>query len=98
MPRQRRPDPPPLETDDVRISAVGTAAWLVALVVLLIVGMSEDRRWWLWVCVTGACIGAFGVLYIPRLQRSRAEATRRHVAATGHPTELPVPDERSDRS
>ncbi len=68
-----RPQPEPLKTNDVLIAAGGTAIWLIALVVLLVVGLPSDQRWWLWVCVTGAINGSFACLYIPRLQRKRAE-------------------------
>ncbi|WP_106402464.1 DUF2530 domain-containing protein [Actinocorallia populi] len=66
-----RPQPEPLKTNDVLVAAGGTAVWLIALVVLLLVGLPSDQRWWLWVCLTGAIIGAFACLYIPRLQRKR---------------------------
>ncbi|WP_433466778.1 DUF2530 domain-containing protein [Spirillospora sp. CA-128828] len=74
----RRPDPPPMQTNDVRIAAAGTAAWAVALVVLLIVGLPSDDRWWLWVCGAGVVIGLFAMWYTPRLQagRARQEADR----------------------
>ncbi|MFB4296453.1 DUF2530 domain-containing protein [Actinomadura sp. NTSP31] len=74
----RRPDPPPMRTNDVRVALMGTAAWAVALVVLLIAGTPSGDRWWLWVCVTGVVTGLFGVWYIPRLQagRERQEAAR----------------------
>jgi H+/Cl- antiporter ClcA len=79
MSRSRRPDPPPIETNDVRVAAAGTVGWAIALVVLLIAGLSEDHRWWLWVCVTGVATGLFGIWYIPRLHsaRARQEARRR---------------------
>ena len=84
MPRKRRPDPPPLQTNDVPIAMVGTAAWAVALVVLLLIGLPEPDRWWLWVCAFGVGIGLFGVWYIPRLHRSRAAAeARRHSGGKG---------------
>ncbi|WP_346040665.1 DUF2530 domain-containing protein [Actinomadura chokoriensis] len=78
MTRARRPDPPPMQTNDVRIAAAGTAAWAVALVALLIVGLPADDRWWPWVCVAGIGIGLFAVWYVPRLQsgRARQEAAR----------------------
>ncbi|MFB4318934.1 DUF2530 domain-containing protein [Actinomadura sp. 21ATH] len=78
MTRPRRPDPPPLRTNDVRVAAAGTAAWAVALVVLLIADLPEHSRWWLWVCVAGLVIGLFGTWYVPRLQagRERQQATR----------------------
>lgn len=67
-----------MPTNDVRIAATGTAAWAVALVVLLLVGLPSEDRWWLWVCVAGVVIGLFAVWYVPRLQRGRArqEAAR----------------------
>ncbi|TDD61245.1 DUF2530 domain-containing protein [Actinomadura darangshiensis] len=74
----RRPDPPPIESNDVHASAAGAIAFAVALVVLLIVGLPSDDRWWLWVCGVGIVIGLFGMWYIPRLQagRARQEADR----------------------
>jgi H+/Cl- antiporter ClcA len=67
-----------MQTNDVRISAAGAVAWAVALVVLLIVDLPSEDRWWLWVCGVGIVIGLFGVWYIPRLQagRARQEASR----------------------
>lgn len=67
-----------MQTNDVRIAAAGTAAWTVALVVLLIVGLPSGDRWWLWVCATGIGIGVFAMWYTPRLQagRARQEAAR----------------------
>jgi hypothetical protein len=85
MPRPRRPDPPPIQTNDVLIAVVGTGAWSVALVVLLLVGLPEADRWWLWVCVAGIAIGLFGVWYIPRLQRSRAAIEARHASGNDAP-------------
>ena len=75
----RRPDPPPLETDDVRTVAVGTAAWAVALVVLLVLRVATDvrvRTWWLEMCAAGALLGLAGVRYCVRrraaIERDRA--------------------------
>jgi H+/Cl- antiporter ClcA len=67
-----------MRTNDVRVALAGTAAWAVALVVLLVAGTPSGDRWWLWVCVTGVVTGLFGVWYIPRLQagRERLEASR----------------------
>lgn len=67
-----------MQTNDVRIAAAGAGAWAVAFVVLLIVGLPSDDRWWLWVCATGFGSGLFGVWYVPRLQARRAaqEAAR----------------------
>ena len=67
-----------MQTNDVRVAAAGAVAWAVALVVLLIVGLPSQDRWWLWVCAVGIGIGLFGMWYIPRLQagRARQEAER----------------------
>ncbi|QXJ24114.1 DUF2530 domain-containing protein [Actinomadura graeca] len=92
MSRPRLPDPPPMRTDDVRIAAAGTAAWAVALVVLLIVGLPSGERWWLWVCVAGIVIGLFGMWYIPRLQAGRARLEETHSAGTGPKAEADAGD------
>lgn len=74
--RVRRPDPPPLETDDTKVVVVGTALWAAALVVLLVLrltDLAEVRDWWLAMCGYGIALGLFGVLYL----RRRADAARR---------------------
>ena len=87
MTRARRPDPPPMRTNDVRVAAAGTAGWTVALLVLLIADLPAADRWWLWTCAVGIAIGVFGVWYIPRLQAARdrqaaARAERRRTRAS----------------
>jgi hypothetical protein len=61
------------------ITAVITAAWAVALVVMLIVRdkLAPADRWWFWVPVAGLCLGLFGLVYVPYLKRSRALAAER---------------------
>jgi hypothetical protein len=75
----RRPTPEPLEANDQMVTAVITAGWAVALVVLLVVrsDIPAHDRWWIWTCVTGLGLGIFGLLYVPRLKRSRDRAARR---------------------
>ena len=84
MPRRtRRPDPPPLETNDVTVVAVGTALWalgLLVLVVLEVTGAAEVRTWWMGMCGYGIALGLFGVRYC----RRRHEAIERD-AALGRP-------------
>ena len=69
----RHPDPPPLETDDVKVVAVGTALWAVALVVLVVLALAgaEVHAWWLWMCVTGIVLGLIGVRYASRRGHGR---------------------------
>lgn len=77
---QERPDPPPpLEANDQLVTAVITAGWAVALVVLLIVrgDLSAGSRWWIWTCAAGCAMGLFGLWYVPRLKRTRARAAQR---------------------
>ena len=60
---ERRPDPPPLETDDVRLVAAGTALWAAALVVLLVLKATgtEVHDWWWQMCVAGIALGLLGI-------------------------------------
>jgi hypothetical protein len=80
----RRTPPPPLEGNDRLITAVITAGWVVALIVVLSVrgSLPVGERWWVWTCVTGVVLGFFGLLYVPHLQRRRAEADGRRAAGT----------------
>ena len=68
MSRPRRPDPPPLETNDVAIVAGGTVLWAVACVVLLIVRFAgaDVESWWIVMCASGAALGLVGVRYCQR--------------------------------
>jgi Protein of unknown function (DUF2530) len=77
--RQLRPVPPPLEGDDRLITAVITAGFLVALVVLLIVRdeLPPVDRWWVWVAALGAAMGLFGFVYVPYFKRRRIAAAQR---------------------
>ena len=71
---ERRPDPPPLETDDVRIVAAGTAVWAVAFVVLVVLRLADEdiHGWWLWMCGSGALLGLVGVRYCVRRRNALA--------------------------
>ena len=75
----RRPDPEPLETDDVRIVAGGTALWALALIVLLAFRLagSPVHGWWIAMCACGTVLGLVGIRYC---QRRRA-ALARHRSA-----------------
>jgi hypothetical protein len=68
----------PLDVDGVRTMVVGTAAWAVAALVLLVFRsrlVEQDREWWLWVCLAGFGLGLFGYRYCRR-RRDRLRATR----------------------
>ena len=80
----KHPDPPPLETDDVRTVAVGAGAWAVAAVVLLVLrltGAAEVPTWWFTMCAYGTLLGAIGVRYCQRgragIERDKADCLPR---------------------
>jgi Protein of unknown function (DUF2530) len=79
----RRPAPPPLEANDQLVTAVITGGWVIALIVLLAVRaqIPPGDRWWILTCVTGVGLGVFGLLYVPRLKRSRERAAGRRAQA-----------------
>jgi hypothetical protein len=70
----RHPAPPPLEANDELVTAVVTAGWAVALVILLVLRghMPADEQWWIWTCLAGLGMGLFGLWYVPRVKRARA--------------------------
>jgi multisubunit Na+/H+ antiporter MnhE subunit len=86
--QNRRPAPPPLEANDELVTAVITAGWAVALVVLVVLRdqLPADERWWIWTCLAGLVMGLFGLWYVPRLKRARARsAARREQPREGMP-------------
>jgi hypothetical protein len=80
MSRERRPDPRPLETNDVAIIAGGTVAWAVALVALVIARLAgtDVHSWWIAMCACGAGLGLIGVRYC----RRRRDAIARDAQAS----------------
>lgn len=69
---ERRPDPPPVKTDDRKAVLTGIGAWAVALVVVLVFfsPISEpDQRWLLWVSVVGLLLGLAGLIYTIRRRK-----------------------------
>jgi hypothetical protein len=81
----RRPDPEPLETDDVRAVTLGTVAWGVLLVVLLALHgrLDEDGRGsWVWVAAAGFGLGLVGVRHVRRRRAALSRAVPRPVDGT----------------
>jgi ABC-type nickel/cobalt efflux system permease component RcnA len=76
---ERRPDPPPLETNDVAIITGGTALWAVALVVVLVLKATgtDVHAWWWQMCAAGALLGLLGIRYCRR-RRDRLAAGAEH--------------------
>jgi len=83
--RKLRPAPPPLEANDLLVTAVITAAWAIGLISVLVLrdDLSPADRWWVWTCAVGLCLGLFGLWYVPRLKRARARQAQRRSEARG---------------
>lgn len=83
MTRKLRPAPAPREANDQLVTAVITAAWVIALISALVLRqhLAPAQRWWVWTCVFGVGMGVFGLWYVPRLKRSRARAAERRARA-----------------
>lgn len=64
----RRPGPEPLELDDTRVVAAGTALWLLALPALGLAALlgADVHGWQVWMCVAGAVLGVVGLRFIAR--------------------------------
>jgi hypothetical protein len=75
---ERRPDPAPLETNDVAIITTGTVLWAVALAVLLVLKATgtDVHDWWWQMCAAGAVLGCYGIHYCRR-RRDRLVAEAR---------------------
>jgi uncharacterized membrane protein len=87
--RTLRPPPPPLEANDELLTAVLTAVWAVALVVLLVLRdqIPRSERWWIWTCVAGVAMGLFALWYVPRMKRARARSAARRAQAQAQDAE-----------
>jgi hypothetical protein len=79
VPLAQRPDPEPLETDDVRIITSLTVVWALAAMVLLIAKAAgaDVHGWWVLMCIEGAALGCVGIRYC----RRRRDAIARDRAA-----------------
>ncbi|GAB3591484.1 hypothetical protein GCM10027446_09580 [Angustibacter peucedani] len=68
----------PARIDTAKIVVAGTAVWLVALVVTLLVPALHrgDRDWWPWTCVAGLALGLVGLSYVVRGRGNAAGARR----------------------
>ena len=63
----------PLDVDGTRTVTIGSALWLVALLVLLPFHETLEesgRQWWLWTCVAGFAFGMAGLEYCRRRRRT----------------------------
>ena len=69
---ERKPDPEPLEGDDVLTVAAGTILWLLAGIVLIPFRHDLNQHghlWWIAAAFTGAGLGGVGLLVTIRRRR-----------------------------
>ena len=62
-----------METDDVRVVALGTALWLVALIATLVFHdrlAEHDNGDWVWVALAGVFLGFVGLRHVRRRRRA----------------------------
>jgi Protein of unknown function (DUF2530) len=65
-----------METDDVRVVALGIALWLVALLLALVFHArlaDHDNGDWAWIALAGVFLGFVGLRYVRRRQRALRE-------------------------
>ncbi|WP_291881221.1 DUF2530 domain-containing protein [Cellulomonas sp.] len=75
LPRATRTPPAPVPVDLGRVMLVGTAVWLVALAVCVVLAAVGSATWMpVWVCVAGIAAGAFGWDWARRHRPAPAEA------------------------
>lgn len=80
MARTKRPDPPPLQTNDLLTAFVMTALWAAALgtvLLLRVTGTYDVGDLWVWVCVAGVALGFLGTPLVATQQRRIARDTAR---------------------
>ena len=83
----RRPDPPPLQTNDRAAVLTGTMVWAALLIAtLLLHGRLEEqgRGWWVWTPAVGVALGLYGLHYLRRRDRRHGPGDRRHGPGAGN--------------
>ena len=60
--------------DPVRPAVLGTLAWSLALLALLLLDPDPAQRWWTWTAAAGVVLGGLGVLAARRARRQLVRA------------------------
>jgi len=71
---ERRPDPAPARADARKAVLAGTALWLVALVVCLLLRdalASSGLGWLIWACAVGVLLGVVALVVVQAIRRRR---------------------------
>lgn len=91
----RRPDPPPLQTNDHTVVWLGIAVWAGMLIAALLLRSrleEQGRGWWVWTPVVGIALGLYGLYYLRRRDQRRghpppqgeAQGRARPSSSAGH--------------
>ena len=70
----RRPDPPPLQTNDRAVVWFGIAVWGILLLAALVLRPQleeQGRGWWVWTPVAAIVLGFYGLHYLRRHDQRR---------------------------
>ena len=66
-----------METDDVRIVALGTVLWLLALIATLVFHdrlAEQGNDDWVWIALAGVFLGFVGLRHVRRRRATRDDA------------------------
>ena len=80
----RRPDPPPLQTNEFAPVIVATLIWALAFLVLLSQHRTlaaHGRGWWVWVGLSGFLLGLWGLSLMLLRRRGLRRAQSRSASA-----------------
>jgi hypothetical protein len=83
-----------METDDVRIVALGTVVWMVALLATLVFHdrlAQHHNGDWVWVALAGVFLGFLGLRYVRRRQRALGAPPPPPPPPMPPPPPLPLP-------
>ena len=83
----RRPDPPPLETNEFAPVIVATGLWVVAFLVLLTQHATlaaHGHGWYVWVGLSGFLLGLWGLSLMLLRQRGSRRAQSRSASASSN--------------
>lgn len=88
----RRPDPPPLRTNDRAVVSVGMVAWAVLLVAALVMRsrlVEQGRGWWVWTPVVAIALGFYGLHYLRQRERRRTDEPEARTTQAQQATRTP---------